>query len=308
MTISLLAVALIRLITVRGTKLKNQKLKSKPIRTIMKNYTQAPLPFQGQKRRFLTPFKEALNGFSPTATYVDLFGGSGLLSHTVKRYYPDARVIWNDFDNYAERLESVEKTNEILKDLRCILDGYPDGKRITGEIRDNVLNRLKKEIGFVDYITISSSLCFSMNYGTSIEHFEKDSLYNNIRQNNYKCDGYLENVNRVQKDYRNLYAEYRNHNNVVFLVDPPYLSTDTTTYNKTDYWKLTDYLNVLKVIEDTSYFYFTSNKSQIIELCDWMETRGYSNSPFDGSTTVTIGAQLNYNSKYNDIMIYRNDK
>ena len=89
--------------------------------------------------------------------------------------------------------------------------------------------------------------------------------------------------------------------------NPPYLSTDTTTYNRTDYWKLTDYLNVLKVIEDTSYFYFTSNKSQIIELCEWMEQNNYSRNPFDGSTTVTIGAQLTHNAKYNDIMIYKNN-
>ena len=48
----------------------------------MKNYTQAPLPFQGQKRRFLNDFKKALHYFPTDATYVDLFGGSGLLSHT----------------------------------------------------------------------------------------------------------------------------------------------------------------------------------------------------------------------------------
>ena len=33
----------------------------------MNNYVQAPLPFQGQKRRFLKPFKEALKDFSPSA-------------------------------------------------------------------------------------------------------------------------------------------------------------------------------------------------------------------------------------------------
>ena len=275
----------------------------------MRKYTQAPLPFQGQKRRFLKPFKEALKKFSPTATYIDLFGGSGLLSHTVKQYYPDANVIYNDFDNYSQRLDNVEKTNNIIGDLRQILKDYPDAKRIVGDVRYQVIDRLKQEKGFVDFITISSSLCFSMNYGTTLEHFEKDSLYNNVRQSNYKCDGYLEGVNRVKKDYRDLFAEYRNHNNVVFLVDPPYLSTDTTTYNRTDYWKLTDYLNVLKVLEDTSYFYFiTSNKSQIIELCDWMETRGYCKNPFDGSATVTIGAQLTHNARYNDIMIYRNNE
>ena len=58
------------------------------------NYVQAPLPFQGQKRRFLKPFKQALNEFPSDAVYVDLFGGSGLLSHTVKEYYPNAKVIY----------------------------------------------------------------------------------------------------------------------------------------------------------------------------------------------------------------------
>lgn len=69
-----------------------------------KIFTKAPLPFMGQKRKFLKQFKPALVGFSPTATYVDLFGGSGLLSHTVKAVYPDAKVVYNDFDNYRERL------------------------------------------------------------------------------------------------------------------------------------------------------------------------------------------------------------
>ena len=67
----------------------------------MKNYTTAPLPFQGQKRRFKNEFKAALNEFSNNATYVDLFGGSGFLSHTVKQHYPDAKVIYNDYDNYV---------------------------------------------------------------------------------------------------------------------------------------------------------------------------------------------------------------
>ncbi len=146
-----------------------------------------------------------------------------------------------------------------------------------------------------------------MNYGTKLEHFEKDSLYNNIRLSNYNVDGYLGGVNRVSCDYIDLFTEYRNKSNVVFLVDPPYLSTDCTTYSRPDYWKLSDYLNVLKTIEDSSYFYFTSNKSQIIELCDWMETRGYCKNPFDGSTTLSVTTQLTHNAKYNDIMIYKNN-
>src|SRR5690606_31268545 len=52
----------------------------------MKNYKQAPLPFQGQKRRFINDFTAALKNYPENTVYVDQFGGSGLLSHTVKQY------------------------------------------------------------------------------------------------------------------------------------------------------------------------------------------------------------------------------
>lgn len=271
----------------------------------MRNYTQAPLPFQGQKRRFLKEFKAALNQFSPTATYVDLFGGSGLLSHTVKQHYPHAKVIYNDFDGYSARLENVDNTNAIIADLRKITADLPDSKRVPDDYKKQILDRINAEEGFVDCITISSSLLFSMKYVTEKENFAKETLYNNVKQSNYKVDGYLDGVDRVKKDYRELFNEYQGKENVVFLLDPPYLSTDVSTYSKADYWKLTDYLNVLKCLNATNYFYFTSNKSQIVELCDWMETNGNYQNPFAGSTTKTVSGTVNYSSSYQDIMIFK---
>ena len=271
------------------------------------NYVQAPLQFQGQKRRFLKPFKEALQEFPADATYVDLFGGSGLLSHTVKKMFPDAKVVYNDFDGYSHRLENVDKTNALLSDVRTICAKNPIRKeRLSDELHSEIIGRISKEEGYIDWVTISSSLLFSMNYVSSFEQLKKEKFYNKVRLTDYKVEGYLDGVNRVKKDYRDLFAEYRNHSNVVFLVDPPYLSTDCSTYSRPDYWKLSDYLNVLKTIEDTSYFYFTSNKSQIIELCDWMEMNGYARNPFDGSTTIKVNTSLTYNASYEDIMIFRN--
>lgn len=273
------------------------------------NYTQAPLPFQGQKRRFLKPFKQALNEFSATATYVDLFGGSGLLSHTVKNYYPDAKVIYNDFDGYSHRLEAVDKTNILLADLRKICAKNPNrNERLTDDTHSEIIDRISKEQGFVDWVTLSSSLLFSMNYVSSLEELKKEKFYNKVRLSPYKTEGYLDGVGSVKKDYRDLFAEYRDHSNVVFLVDPPYLSTDCSTYNRLDYWKLSDYLNVLKTIENQSYFYFTSNKSQIIELCDWMETNSYARNPFADSTTVKVNTSITHNASYEDVMIYRNNR
>ena len=144
-----------------------------------------------------------------------------------------------------------------------------------------------------------------MNYVTSMEQLKKEKFYNKVRLNDYHVEGYLLGVDRVKKDYRDLFDEYKNDPNVVFLVDPPYLSTDCSTYSRPDYWKLADYLNVLKTIEDTSYFHFTSNRSQIIELCEWMKTRGYCRSPFDDATTKKVNASLTHNASYEDIMIYK---
>ena len=70
---------------------------------------QAPLSFTGQKRRFLKSFKALLNDHIPNDgagwTILDAFGGSGLLAHAAKRSKPAARVIYNDYDGYSERLQ-----------------------------------------------------------------------------------------------------------------------------------------------------------------------------------------------------------
>lgn len=200
--------------------------------TKKKVFTTAPLPFMGQKRKFLKQFKPALKNYSPTATYVDLFGGSGLLSHTVKSIYPESKVIYNDFDNYRERLENIEKTNALIGDIRLIVkDCYKDS-RITGLVRDEVLERIRiaDEQGYVDYITLSSSILFSMKYVLSFQQLEKETLYNCVRQSNYDASGYLDELEVVSKCYKELFTQYKDEPNVVFLVDPPYLSTEAGTY------------------------------------------------------------------------------
>lgn len=273
---------------------------------MIQNYNQAPLPFQGQKRRFITPFKEALNGFQSKTIFVDLFGGSGLLSHTVKKALPGAHVVYNDFDNYSQRLGNIARTNAILDDLRVLLaDCLPD-KKLSDEQRSKVLERISQEGGFVDYITLSSSLLFSMNYATSFEELSKQTMYNCIRKNGYAlAPDYLAGVEVVHMDYKELYRRYKDTPGVVFLVDPPYLSTDVSTYNKDDYWKLLDYLDVLQVVQHHSYFYFTSNKSEIIELCDWMEKNLGLDNPFREAVVKEVYAKMNHSCGYTDIMLYR---
>ena len=269
-----------------------------------KVYNTSPLPFMGQKRNFVKLFREALQEFPTATTFVDLFGGSGLLSHVVKRQRPDAHVVYNDYDDFHHRIENVERTNTIIAEIRTILDGLPRKKKVSEPKRQTIIDLLRRyeHTGFVDYITISSSILFSGNYATNIREIEKQTLYNTTKQTPYACDGYLDGLEIVKADYRELFSQYKDTPGVVFLVDPPYLSTQAGHYN--GYWRLADYLDVFSTIMGHPFFYFTSNKSSVIEFFDWMDAHGFG-SPFKKATRKEIDNTITYNARYTDIMIYR---
>lgn len=275
-----------------------------------KMYLSAPLPFVGQKRMFAKEFIKVLGQFPNSTVFVDLFGGSGLLSHIAKCVRPDATVVYNDFDNYRQRLANIPNTNVLLSDIRRIAERVPRNKRIIGENRDKVFARIEKEEkerGYVDYITLSSSLLFSMKYVLNLEGMKKETLYNVIRQTDYpEAVDYLEGLTITCKDYKEVFECYKDVPNVVFLVDPPYLSTEVGTYKM--YWCLADYLDVLNVLKRHSFVYFTSNKSSILELCDWMDRNPFIGNPFKDCRKIEFNAHMNYNSKYTDIMLYTTPK
>lgn len=270
-----------------------------------KPYLSAPLPFQGQKRRFAKEYMKVLEQFPDGTTFVDLFGGSGLLSHITKRQKPNSKVVYNDYDGYRQRLAAIPETNALLAELRALVH-TPHDKAILGEERERVLScvrRYERDYGYVDYITLSSSVLFSMKYVTNLAELEKETLYNNVKQADYPpCDDYLDGLIITSCDYREVFRQYKDEPDVVFIVDPPYLSTDSKTYKM--YWKLSDYLDVLTVLAGHRFIYFTSNKSSIIELCDWLGRNRTVGNPFAKCSRKEFNAHMNYSSSYTDIMLY----
>jgi hypothetical protein len=271
-----------------------------------KTYTSAPLPFQGQKRRHVKEFARIIATLRPELV-IDLFGGSGLLAHTAKRAHPKAHVIYNDYDNYCERLAHVDETNRLLACCRELLRDVPKGTRITGAPRAAVLQELAEanRAGYVDWITLSASLLFSMRYADNYDEFAT-TMYQRVRCDDYTTTGYLDGLEVVRVDYRELCDQYRRMPGALFIADPPYLSTDISTYHSADYWKLKDYLNVLTALAGLNYVYFTSDKSQIVELCEWLEgNAGKVCNIFKGASVKTIYSSNTGTSGYTDIMLYK---
>jgi hypothetical protein len=147
-----------------------------------------------------------------------------------------------------------------------------------------------------------------MNYAKSYAEFQNGSMYNRIRQDDYVTDGYLDGLEVVRMDYSELCVQFRDTPRALFVADPPYLSTDIDTYNSADYWKLKDYLNVLTALDGLNYVYFTSNKSQIVDLCEWLDTNdGKVRNIFRGASIKNGYSTINNCAGYMDIMLYKSN-
>ena len=210
-------------------------------------------------------YKEILKDFEDVEIFVDLFGGSGILSRWTKNIY-------NDFDNYRERLNNIPTTNELLADLRNILKDVPQHKYIddehTNKIRE-LFNEYKNNNKFIDLKTLKSQIHFSKRLNTDTNDIDK--FFNNINKNNIDCsEGYLNGINVVSMDWRKSYnccrETFKNYK-ICFILDPPYLYTDKSDHN-CRYWRLNDSIELLDILKRYPFICFNSSKSGFKDLVD----------------------------------------
>lgn len=237
---------------------------------------------------------------------VDLFGGSGLLSRVAKDCLQNCRVIYNDFDHYDERLANVGNTNALLHSIAPLLKDIPDMKKVPLETKEKILEVCaeKEKKHSVDYITLSASLLFSGNWAQSHEELSKQTMYNRMVRTDYDAINYLEGLEVTHCDYRELFNAHKTNKNALFLLDPPYLQTEHSAYKADTYWQLKDYLDVLTLLNDTKYILFTSGKSQIIELCDWIN-QNYGADLLKDAQKYEQNSRINNFTSYKDIMLVR---
>ncbi len=156
----------------------------------IRHWARSPLPFIGQKKDFLNEFIDKVVWTIPAGSLVvDLFGGSGLLSHCVKYYRPELRVICNDLDNFRERLQKIPETNIVRRIFfkrfgrRTNNDAY---EKLTGADADFIHETLNRFPGY-DWITLSN-----MVSGCSERiRAKRKTFTNKVKVFDYRCDGYL---------------------------------------------------------------------------------------------------------------------
>lgn len=274
-------------------------------------FKQAPLPFIGQKRKFLNHFKAVLNeqipGDGESWTIIDTFGGSGLLSHTAKQLKPRARVIYNDFDGYAERIKHIDDINRLRRQLAALLADVPRQKSITDNVlKAQIIDTINAFDGYVDLASLASWLLFSGQQVSSFDDLCSKNFWNCVRQSDYpSAEGYLDNVEVVSESFHTLLPRFTADPQAVFVLDPPYLCTKQESYKQAHYFDLIDFLRLVNITRPP-YIFFSSTKSEFVRFIEYMrEDKVHNWQAFTDMKRVIVKTNLNYQGYYEDNMVYK---
>ncbi|MCK9057903.1 hypothetical protein MY957_02990 [Haemophilus influenzae] len=274
-------------------------------------FKQAPLPFIGQKRMFLKHFETVLNenikGNGEGWTIIDTFGGSGLLSHTAKRLKPKARIIYNDFDGYAERLAHIDDINQLRAELYSVVgNATPKNKRMTKDCKAECIKIIQNFKGYKDLNCLASWLLFSGQQVATFDDLFQHNFWHCIRQSDYpKADGYLDGVEIVKESFHTLLPKFSDDPKVLFVLDPPYLCTKQESYKQATYFDLIDFLRLVNITRPP-YVFFSSTKSEFIRFVNYMLEDKVDNwQAFENAKRITVNAKLNYQVAYEDNLVYK---
>lgn len=270
----------------------------------MKQYSRAPLPFLGSKNHFVKQYRELLKHSTGIDTVVDLFGGSGILSRIAKDVLPNARVVYNDFDNYCARLDMIPTTNAIIERLRSAVAGVKDQGRIPPRIKEDCLRVIGEYdiASSVDYITLSKNLLFSPRTTNSYEQMKRENFYNETVKIQYDASGYLDGLEVVHKDFRELVNYFCQFKNVLYIADPPYTTTFYGHYSG-NVWDERDDTDLIRALHGSKYIFFTSNKTDIIDHIDMPGRRANKSPILSASQTITSKRFPNKDAQFTDFMI-----
>ena len=293
-----------------------------------KLFNSPPLPFNGNKRNWINCIKEQFKDYqvSEDTVFVDLFGGSGLLSHLFAWLYPNNKVIYNDYDRYVEILdkEVIEKINTITQWGRELMaeKGIEKGGKISMEDKEIILNKFKEVLGenWEENEKLKNIIC--VNFCFSGRNNFNGYLYNKLTKNEYlkdfKISDYiLDNIVVEHKDYKVLLNDLIDLDlkpeKYIFILDPPYLSTSKSFYagernkkqqnpeqneGKELYWGITKTCDILDICLKYKTLLFESDRSEIFPLIKIIEKYSTTSFNYKLSEQRKLGAHSNSNDYY----------
>lgn len=268
-------------------------------------YTKPPLPFMGNKRNMLKHIKQVLETMRADgeidgeSIFIDVFGGSGLVAHNIKQWYPRNQVLWNDYDNYQKRLDHIAQTESLRAWLYEKVRDSEHKNTLPKEIKQEILeyiHTLETQGEYIDYTALSSYLLFSGRYVRDFIELSKATFFSRISATRLSAQGYLDGVERVSLDFIDLLDSYKSYKNKCLILDPPYLQTQVGNYK--DHFGLGQFFSLIERVQ-RPYLFFGSDRSDIIEAFEYLKRY---HKELEGWTFNSAYLQLGVNNT--DYIIY----
>lgn len=183
-------------------------------------YKQAPLPFAGQKKRYIKQFQKIINRLPHGARVFDAFGGSSLLARIAKDTRPDLDVFTNDFERlYRNRLAVVNDTNRVLREL-WDAGAYRDNNEYSRYDAETEA-RLKEIVATGKDVVTCKTQIYCKQGNTVRAHARTVPYDEQLCKNWYYC-----------LTVCNSFIEHDIYNTDVYILDPPYRNKGITKREK----------------------------------------------------------------------------
>ena len=267
------------------------------------------VPFIGSKWKYRNKLNDLFKNndkidLNDKYIFVDVFGGSGALTIIFKTIFKnnDNIYIFNDYDEIITNKdnkfiidEHIKKANEIMNEIKKYIN-VRESK--TFEKNDQIIIKdiLKKHTTDLNVKMIrrliSSNIMFNSRM-LDIENIDKMSFYNRLNKTEFKNYEYnFKDVQIIHKDFKELLNKkyidelINKYNikkeNIILLLDPPYLNFDMKASYKMNFWTLKDYLKIIGSFYkyDVKLLMFEHPDNKIFDIFDFIEN------------------ELNFNSKH----------
>jgi len=229
--------------------------------------------YVGSKRKELKHIKDYyLNDIDK---FIDVFGGSGCVGLDYYKFNPDIKkLILNDKSEVVYNLYNIIKNDkfyDIFKKFEPFINKFKDEYK-NDKKYNNTLKEFKEQFTEEEKFILCGKYCYKGNLTPELFNVLKmKDITNMQKKKNFSEVLNKNNISLKNKDFKYYMEKYKNNENVLIYLDPPYLDTKHL-YN--EIFTLDDYLYILECLKNYKckiLLNININTHLILEYRDYIE-------------------------------------
>ena len=218
------------------------------------------MAYAGNKRNEIKKLYPYLN-FENINTIIEPYAGTSVISYYISSLHPNIKIILNDNNNYLKEIYDIiqddEKVEQFDKEINDIKE--------TIKTKADYMNVIKQKNIFGWFI---GDKYYAIHTRQSPIGYRDESMMKNpFKLRDYKIFDFYRNpnVSFTSEDGIEVYEKYKNNENCMIIMDPPYISACNCFYID-DSMNIYEHLNDNNINEYKAKIYLILENIWIIKL------------------------------------------